>query len=79
MSNFEFLIDGSVWQQQAIRLSLTLLHFIWQGLLVGVIAAIALKCCNRKSANTRYLIVCVAFFVFAITGGGYVFAGRSTH
>ena len=57
-----FLFDSSVWQQQAIRLSLTLLHFLWQGLLVGVVAAIALACFKRKSANARYLIACVAFF-----------------
>lgn len=62
MNGLDFLLDGSVWQQQAIRLSLTLLHFVWQGVLVGVVAAIALACFNRKSANTRYLIACVAFF-----------------
>ena len=62
MNGLEFLFDSSVWQQQAIRLSLTLLHFLWQGLLVGGVAAIALACCRRKSANARYLIACVAFF-----------------
>ena len=62
MNGLEFLFDSSVWQQQAIRLSLTLLHFLWQGLLVGVVAAIALACFKRKSANARYLTACVAFF-----------------
>ena len=62
MNGLDFLFDSSVWQQQAIRLSLTLLHFLWQGLLVGVVAAIALACFKRKSANARYLIACVAFF-----------------
>ena len=62
MNGLEFLLDNSVWQQQAIRLSLTLLHFVWQGLLVGIAAAIALRCCKRKSANTCYLVACVAFF-----------------
>ena len=62
MNGLEFLWDGSVWQQQAIRLSLTLLHFVWQGVLVGLVAAVALTCFRRKSASTRYLIACVAFF-----------------
>ena len=62
MNGLEFLLDSSVWQQQAIRLSLTLLHFVWQGLLVGMVAAIALQCCHRKSVNARYLIACLAFF-----------------
>ena len=62
MNGLDFIWDGLFWQQQAVRLSLTLLHFVWQGVLVGIVAAVVLKCCNRKSANTRHLIACAAFF-----------------
>ena len=66
MNGLDFIFDSAVWQQHAIRLSLTLLHFVWQGLLVGAIAAVAFACSRRRSANTRYLIACTAFFSLAM-------------
>ena len=62
MNILELIWEGSFWQDQAIRLSLTLLHFIWQGLLVGLTTWIVLLICKPKSANRRYWIALGAFF-----------------
>ncbi|RZT03810.1 TonB family C-terminal domain-containing protein [Duganella sp. CF402] len=41
-------------------LGLTLMHFLWQGLLLGCGAAIALALLRNSRAEYRYLIACVA-------------------
>ena len=41
-------------------LGLTLLHFVWQGLLIGLIAALINKALKKSSANARYVAVCCA-------------------
>ena len=38
----------------------TLVHFAWQGALIGVVAACALRLARRREASTRYLIACAA-------------------
>ena len=38
----------------------TLVHFVWQGAVLAVAAAIALRLCRHRSANTRYVIACMA-------------------
>jgi beta-lactamase regulating signal transducer with metallopeptidase domain len=38
----------------------TLIHFAWQGAAVGLVTAVALRLCQRRSANARYAIACVA-------------------
>jgi bla regulator protein blaR1 len=40
----------------------TLLHFLWQGALIGVLAALALKAASRRTAHYRYLICLAALF-----------------
>jgi len=40
-----------------------LVHFLWQGTLVALIAACALRLMNRQSANARYLVACVSLLV----------------
>lgn len=62
MNLLELMLDETFWYEQAIRLSITLLHFLWQGVLVGLVAAVALQFCKQKSANFRYTLVCGAFF-----------------
>ena len=37
-----------------------LMHFVWQGGAVAVLAAAALRLTSRRSANVRYVIGCVA-------------------
>src|SRR5215813_3526691 len=36
----------------------TLIHFVWQGTVLAVVAAGALWCCRNQSANARYTIAC---------------------
>ena len=46
------------WQEFTTRLALTMLHFLWQGVLVWIIAAIVLRWLKNVSANARYWAVC---------------------
>ena len=39
-------------------LSMSLLHFLWQGALLGVLAALALRIPAGKEAGPRYGIAC---------------------
>jgi len=41
-------------------LGLTLLHFVWQGTLIGLIAAVVNKGLRKASANARYVAACCA-------------------
>jgi uncharacterized protein (TIGR03435 family) len=38
----------------------TLVHFVWQGALVGFVAAVALRLLRSASAQTRYALACAA-------------------
>ena len=44
----------------------TLLHFVWQGLAVGLLAAVVLAAMRRCSANARYLTAVAALSVMAV-------------
>jgi beta-lactamase regulating signal transducer with metallopeptidase domain len=46
-------------------LSTALLHFIWQGIVIGVLLWIALFLFRRKSPNSRYVVSCLAVAVLA--------------
>jgi beta-lactamase regulating signal transducer with metallopeptidase domain len=46
-------------------LSTALLHFIWQGIAVGVLLWIALFLLRKRSANARYAVNCLALAVLA--------------
>jgi bla regulator protein BlaR1 len=48
-------------------LGLTLLAFLWQGIVIGAAAAFALKLNGRHNAQVRYLICIIALLVCAIT------------
>jgi TonB family protein len=47
-------------------LSLSLLHFVWQGLLVAGLLWVLLFAMRRRSANSRYVLSCVALAVLAL-------------
>jgi beta-lactamase regulating signal transducer with metallopeptidase domain len=38
----------------------TLIHFVWQGALLAVVAAGAMRLCRHRTPNVRYAIACVA-------------------
>lgn len=55
----EFTLMGDAF---ALRLATTLLHFVWQGLLLAIVAAVAGRTLHKASASTRYSInVCTLF------------------
>ena len=50
--NTIFSLDGTL----SLRLAITLLHFLWQGLALAVIAIVCNASIGRKSAKVRYWI-----------------------
>lgn len=42
-------------------LAWTLIHFLWQGLVIGAVAAIALRGLNQHKPQTRYMVALIAF------------------
>lgn len=61
MSLVEFL-SQPLWH----RLSLTLVHFLWQGLAVAVIVCAAVRLLRLKRGNPRYATYLLAFAVMAV-------------
>ena len=47
-------------------LGLTLLHFVWQGLLIGLIAALINTALKKSSANVRYVAACCALAMMGV-------------
>jgi beta-lactamase regulating signal transducer with metallopeptidase domain len=43
-----------------------LIHFVWQGALIAVVAALVLHLLRRRSANTRYLVGCGAMALMIV-------------
>ena len=39
------------------RIALTLIHFLWQGLLIGLLVGLAAMLMRGKAANARYLVL----------------------
>jgi TonB family protein len=50
----------------ASAISGALIHFVWQGAIVGVALSLALFGLRRRSPNARYIISCVALAVLAL-------------
>ena len=48
------------------RLSLTLVHFLWQGLAVAVFAGALVRLTGLRRGNPRYVVYLLAFAVMAI-------------
>ena len=51
------------------RLALVLLHFLWQGLLVAIVAWLLLVASRRASANARYVLLVALFGLLAACPG----------
>ncbi len=67
MNEFDWLGVAILdWQQISARLSFTLLHFLWQGLVVGLIVATAFRVGQRLSANSRYIVASISLFCLPI-------------
>src|SRR4051794_583607 len=44
----------------------TLVHFVWQGSLIGVLTATVLTAMTRRSAQARYLVACLAMIAMLV-------------
>jgi len=64
-------MSGSIdWQVLSLQLVTTFAHFLWQGAVIGVMLAMVLRLCARRSPNTRYVTACVAFALLPVCVGG---------
>ncbi len=57
-----------------------LLHFLWQGALIGLLAAVALQCLRNARPQTRYAVACIALLACLLVPLASVVAqlGQST-
>ena len=51
-----------------------LLHFLWQGALIGLAASIVLGMIDRRSSHARYLVSCLSMFACLLVFMGTVFS-----
>jgi hypothetical protein len=58
----DFLSSGLAW-----RLGWTLLHSLWQFLLIWAAVGVGLKLLARRSANARYLIACCGIVAMCVS------------
>ena len=49
-----------------LRLTTALLHFVWQGCVVGVISAVLARCLRHRSAHWRYGLDTAALVILAV-------------
>ncbi|MBA2301975.1 MAG: hypothetical protein H0W08_05020, partial [Acidobacteria bacterium] len=56
----------SVLRQPAVQaIGWTLLHFVWQGALVGLLAALALRALRNSAADIRYVVAAISLSLMA--------------
>ncbi len=60
-------------------LGMALLHFLWQGLLIGVLAAIGFYVLRNAKAQSRYLLGCVALTLCIAMPVSYVIQASDNH
>jgi len=61
------MTSAPVWVHPAVHaLAWTLVNFLWQGLLVGLLLTSVLGLINRRAANLRYIIACSALAIMTI-------------
>ncbi len=48
-----------------VRLTLTLVHFLWQGVAIALVVLLAGRALRRASATTRYLTLLAALLLMA--------------
>ena len=66
MNTIQGLLSELAAQESFHRLGWTLLHFMWQGLIVAALLAICIRLMSRRSANARYVTACGAMVLLAI-------------
>jgi hypothetical protein len=72
------ILEGAFSRETCLRLTLTLLHFLWQACAVALLVLAAGWCLRRRSAGARYAVnvgglllmaACVPFTFATVTGG----------
>ncbi len=66
MSGFELPPSFDLLEAYGLRLSVTLLHFLWQGVLIGMLAVCVSRLLRHRSANARYVTNAVALSMMAL-------------
>ena len=66
MNAFDWFNMSPEWHSFSARLSLTLLHSLWQGIAVVAVAAVALRWLRQSSANSRYIVAGLALLCLPI-------------
>src|SRR5688500_10367745 len=61
MAGIESLVDAPLVE----AIGWALLHFVWQGAVVGAVTAITLKLLRRSAADVRYVIAAVSLSLMA--------------
>src|SRR6266545_4821909 len=56
-------VDGTLVE----RLGWTLVHFLWQGALIGLLTASLLTILRAARAQTRYLVACLGLLAMLVT------------
>ncbi len=62
MGELHDLLSRPVFQ----RVGWALVHFLWQGAVLGSLVAFGLLCLRQRSANLRYLVACAGLLVAAV-------------
>ena len=44
-----------------------LVHFVWQGAILGILAAVGLRLLHRASLQTRYAVACTALAAMLVS------------
>jgi len=60
------ILESILSQQIVEKLGWTLIHFVWQGAAVAILAAVVLKLLRKASSNLRYVVACMALVVIVI-------------
>ena len=71
------MLFGLVDQAICVRLTETLLHFVWEGLVIGLGTMVAAWLFRTATAKTRYTIHAIAFVLLALSADHF-FVDRFT-
>ncbi|MFA6187054.1 MAG: M56 family metallopeptidase [Phycisphaerae bacterium] len=60
------ILESILSQQIVEKLGWVLIHFVWQGIAVAILAAAVLRLLKKASSNIRYLVACIALAVVVL-------------
>jgi len=60
------ILENILSQQMIQKLGWTLIHFLWQAILVALVLAILLRELRKSNANLRYMIICMSLALIVL-------------